>query len=450
MVDHRVRQIFATRTTTQGDDLFGHYELLPPLAPLHLAPIKRVALLTESFLPKVDGVSKTSYLTVRYLQETGRDVLIFAPDSAVPQVGNSEVVNLPSFSMPAATETRVALPMPLIAQRLEAFQPDLIHLASPAFMTVAGMAMGRELNVPIVANYQTDLPGYASHYGWNIMEQPTRKWLRYIHNGCHVNLVPSQTIKRDLQGHRFRRMRVWGRGVNLERFNPAHYSATMRARLLAGRDPDALLCIYVGRLANEKSVDLLREVADVAGVALTIIGDGHSREYLEDVFAGTGTHFTGYMYKDDLATAFASADVFCFAGANETFGQVVQEAMASGLPTVVTDRGSVKDLVRDSETGFVVDHTPSAFADAARTLQNDRNLLQQMSYNARARAETRPWWAIMQELETYYHEAVALNQRFTQRYGWTNYHQPWALGTRIQHWMQQFDAYLPRPTQEGS
>ena len=117
MTDTRLHRILEARTTTQGDDLFGAYQLTAPQQPLNLAPVQRVAVLTEAFLPKVDGVSKTTYLTVRYLQETGRDVLIFAPDSAVPNVGPSEVVNLPSVGLPTATETRVALPHPSIAER---------------------------------------------------------------------------------------------------------------------------------------------------------------------------------------------------------------------------------------------------------------------------------------------------------------------------------------------
>ena len=339
MADTRLHRLFEARTTTQGDDLFGTYQLVAPHQPLNLAPVQRVAVLTEAFLPKVDGVSKTTYLTVRYLQETGREVLIFAPDSAVPNVGPSEVVNLPSVGLPTATETRVALPHPLIAERLHAFQPDLIHLCSPAIMTVTGMVTGRDMNVPVVANYQTDLPGYFEHYGMSMLGHPVRNWLRYLHNGCHINLVPSQSRSVELRQHGFRRLRVWGRGVNIERFHPAHASDAMRQRLLNGRNPDLMLCVYVGRLANEKRVDLLRQVADVPGVALTIIGDGHTREDLEAHFAGTGTHFTGYLYKDELATAFASADAFFFPGPSETFGQVVQEAMASGLPTVVTNRG---------------------------------------------------------------------------------------------------------------
>ncbi|MGB7338450.1 MAG: glycosyltransferase family 1 protein [Phototrophicaceae bacterium] len=442
MVDNRLRRLLEARTQTQGDDLFGNYELINRDKPLNLAPIKRVAVLTESFLPKVDGVSKTSYLTIRYLQETGRDVLVFGPDTAIPSVGNSEVVPLPSVAVPTATETRMALPIPYIAKRLQEFQPDLIHLASPALMTVSGMVLGREMNVPVVANYQTDLPGYAAHYGMPILQHPVRGWLRYLHNGCHINLVPSKMIGDELRQHGFRRLRVWGRGVNIERFKPEQFSQDMRDRLLNGRDPKSIVVIFVGRLANEKRVDLLREVADVKGVSLTIIGDGHMREEWEKLFAGTNTNFMGYLYKDELATAFASADAFFFPGPNETFGQVVQEAMASGLPTVVTDQGAVGELVQEGRTGYVVAHNRTAFAEAARKLQEDRELLASMSKNARDVAETRPWSAIMAELENYYHEAIAINNRFKHMYGQTFYHRPLAFGARLQQQFGMLDDFI--------
>jgi glycosyltransferase involved in cell wall biosynthesis len=175
----------------------------------------------------------------------------------------------------------------------------------------------------------------------------------------------------------------------------------------------------------------LREVADNPRVALTIIGDGHMREELERLFAGTGTNFTGYLYKDELATAFASSDAFFFAGSNETFGQVVQEAMASGLPTVVTNRGAVGELVQEGKTGFVVEHNRHAFAEAAATLEKDRILLASMSQQARVVAEKRPWSTLMSELEGYYYEAYIMNKRFKSLFGHTFYHRPLWHSARI-------------------
>lgn len=378
--------------------------------------VKRVAIFAEAFLPKVDGVSKTAYLTVRYLQRTGREVIVFAPDIAPPSVHGSPVIPLPSFAFRAAPETRIALPHPLVVQHISDFKPDLIHMFSPAVLSMSGMLMGRQVNVPVIANYQTDLPSYAAHYGMPFFSGFVNDWLRLIHNGCHLTLVPSNYTLRELRHSGYHRLRRWGRGVNGQRFNPARHKQAVRDRLLNGRDPDSLLCIYVGRLANEKRVDLLLEVARTPGVALTIIGDGALRPELETLFAGTNTYFTGYLFGDALADAYASADAFFFTGVSETFGQVVQEALASGLPAVIINQGGITDLVEHGVNGFICTDNPAEFAEAARALRDDPALRRQMSLNARTIADRNPWTAIMAQLEGYYREAYLLNERTTRVY----------------------------------
>lgn len=403
-------------------DLFDNVHTVTPFD-----KVKRVAILTESFLPKVDGVVKTTYLTIRYLQQTGREVLVFAPDIAVDHIGDSRVIPLPSISVPQAPETRMALPNPVVARHIEDFQPDLIHLFSPAAMAVNGMAIGRHLNVPVIANYQTDLPGYASQYGFPILSGPMHRWLRYIHNGCHLTLAPTHTIINELQSIGYHRVRHWGRGVNTKRFHPSHATAEMREKLLNGRDPDSLLCIFVGRLAPEKRVDLLLDVAKLDGVAVTVIGDGALREELEEQFAGTDTHFTGYLIGDELAQAFASADVFTFTGENETFGQVIQEAMASGLPSVVVNSGGAPDVVERGITGIIADPTPESFAETIKYLRDNPDTRKEMSYQSRLEAERRPWSALMAQIEGYYQEAYRLNTRFKRLFGFTRYHLPMSI-----------------------
>jgi len=377
-------------------------------------------------LPKVDGVSKTAYLALKYLRQTGREVLVFAPDISPTEVEGARVIPLPSLGVPGVPETRMALPNVRIARELHQFQPDLIHLFSPALMSVSGMANGRFMNVPIIANYQTDLPGYAKVYRKGVVGQAgshiIRNWLRYVHNGCHMTLVPSQPIYDELQEQGYKRLHLWGRGVDSKRFSPEHATAEWRERLLNGRDPNALLCLYVGRLATEKRIDLLLDVARLPGVALTIVGDGAEREPLEKLFAGTDTHFTGYLFGDDLPAAFASADVFTFTGPNETFGQVIQEAMASQLPIVVINKGGAPGLVKEGETGFIVDDTPEAFAQAVKTLRDNPVVCQQMSANARETVESRSWENVLQELEGFYSSAVKMNERFKDIFKHTNYH----------------------------
>jgi glycosyltransferase involved in cell wall biosynthesis len=412
MAANRLLEAFTQFDSYKADSIFGDEFAGDPLSVTGgLAPVKRVALFAESFLPKVDGVSKTAYLTLRYLQETGREVLVFAPDIAPTQLGASRIVPMPSLGFNIAPETRIALPNFAINHYLDDFQPDLIHLFNPALLSLSGVLAGRRRHIPIIANYQTDIPAYALHYGLAILARPSRAWLRFIHNGCHLTLAPSNYTLTQLKKWGYKRLRRWGRGVNGNRFNPAKCTSEWRNRLLNGRDPHSLICIYAGRLANEKRVDLLAEVARTPGVALTIIGDGARREELERQFAGTQTHFMGYLYGEDLAHAYASADVFMFTGPSETFGQVVQEAMASGLPAVVINQGGVVDLVEDGKTGYICAANPQAFAAAARELRDHPELRLSLGYNARCFAEKRPWSIVMGELETHYREAVKLSQR---------------------------------------
>lgn len=417
MAGHHLFEALAQRSAMEAERVFtDECSFDSPNTDQIFTPVKRVAIFAEAFLPKVDGVSKSAFLTLRYLQKTGREVIVFAPDIAPSSVSGSPVIPLPSLGLWMAPETRIALPHPQVVQHLNDFKPDLIHMFSPAVLSFSGMVVGRQNGIPVIANYQTDLPGYAEVYGFPLLSGVVNDWLRTIHNGCHLTLVPSNWTLRQLRARGYHRLRRWGRGVNGHRYNPNRRSQAMRERLLNGRDPDSLLCIYVGRLANEKRIDLLLDVAREPGIALTIIGDGALRSELETLFAGTETHFTGYLFGDELAEAYASADAFMFTGMNETFGQVVQEAQASGLPCVIINQGGITDLVDHGVNGFICRDDPQAFAAAARKLRDDPNLRRRMSINARRAAERNPWEAIMGQLEGYYQEAYDLNQRTSRLY----------------------------------
>ncbi len=364
----------------------------------------------------MDGVSKSAFLTVRYLQMTGREVMVFAPDMAPTSLVGVPIRPMPSFALPSAPETRIALPSPSFGAEFDRFKPDVVHCFSPALLSASAIVAARLRRIPVITNYQTDLPAYAPYYGLGFLTGIARTALRLMHNAAHLTLAPSSFTLNQLRVQGFRRLRLWRRGINLRRFHPDRRSAEWRARLLAGRDPNALVCLYVGRLAQEKRVDLLLEAARTPGVAMALVGDGPARPELERLFARTGTPFSGYLYGDDLAAAYASADVFLFPGPTETFGQVVQEAMASGLPTIVTEQGGVADLVRDGETGYRCAMAPTAFAEAVIRLRDDPALRSQMGAAARRAAEPFPWSAVMAQLEGYYREALRLNAR-AQRVG---------------------------------
>ncbi len=385
-------------------------------APNPASPIRRVALFTEAFLPKVDGVSRTALLTIKYLERTGRQLIVFAPWPAPPNVGQTPIYAIPSLWMPFYPETRIAPPWPFLLPRLRRFKPDLIHLFSPAGLGAMGMAAGELLNVPVIANYQTDLPAYAKSYGYSLLQGVMVDMLRFIHNGCHLTLAPSRATIDELRGWGFHRLRLWERGVDPIRFNSARRTEKWREILLAGRDPSRLLVLYVGRMAKEKHLHTLHDLAREPGVALTLVGGGNYQPELESLFSDSDAKFTGYLVGDDLANAFAAADVFAFPGPEETFGQVVIEAMASGLPVIVTDRGGPQTLVTDGQNGFIcpVDDG-AAFVDRVRRLRDDPARRAMMSQAARAYAEQRPWITIMRQLESYYDEALRLQHRLHRR-----------------------------------
>lgn len=392
-------------------NIFGRQRLLPLSEKLNLAPVERVVLISESFLPKVDGVSKTSYITAEYLRQTGREVLVIAPDNAIRRLGESEVKRVRSFSIAGAKEMRIGLPSLKAIRYIKAFQPDLVHLATPAMLPLFAALYCYQKRIPMIATYQTDYWSYMEKYGFGYIKHGADRWTRFVHNLCRTNLTPSNVMRETLVGRGYQRFRVWKHGIDLDRFHPEKRSIEMRMRLLGGRSREALLVIYVGRLAPEKCVDMLKDVAQLEGVALTIIGDGDERARLEKHFAGTDVHFTGYLYGDELASAYASSDLFLASGPHETFGLVIQEAMAAGLPVVVTDRGGGKDLVVDGQTGCVVSHTPSAFADAVEKLRVKTGLRLSMGKAARADTEQRPWWRIMQQMEKHYAAALRMPMR---------------------------------------
>ena len=339
-------------------------------------------------------------------------MIVFAPSPTIPAIGATPIYGVPSLWMPFYAEVRVTPPWPLILPVLRDFKPDLIHLFSPAGLGALGMAAGEWFDVPVIANYQTDLPAYAQSYGYGLLRQPMIDFLRFIHNGCHLTLAPSRTTLAELRGWNFHRLRLWERGIDSERFNPAHADPTWRARLLAGRDPSRLLVLYVGRIAKDKHLTTLHTLAHEPGVALTLIGGGDYQAELQAQFADSDAHFTGALFGDELTRAYAAADVFVFPGPEETFGQVVLEAMASGLPVIVTDRGGPQTMVHEGHNGFIcaVDDG-AAFTDRVRLLRDNPLLRVQMSRAARTYASARPWIAVMQQLERYYQEAQHLHQR---------------------------------------
>ena len=374
----------------------------------------RIALLTETFLPKIDGVVKALCHLLDHLNLRGHQTLLLAPEGSPDSYGDTPIVQMQANRLFFYPEFRLVSLTQKVAPHLDPFKPDLIHVVNPFALGNLGIDYACKNNIPLVASYQTDLPGHLDLWGFKFLSKPMENYLFRLHKQAQLNLAPSHQTRRELIKKGYKNVKVWSRGVDGDRFHPRHRNSRMRDFLSNGNNRAPLL-LYVGRLSREKRVETLRPVLDaIPSAHLAIVGGGPMRSDLEALFAGTNTKFTGYLYDDELARACASADIFTFPGANETFGNVILEAMASGLPVVAPRAGGILNTMIDRETGFLYepDDIP-AMIYAIQRLINSRYLSRNMAFTARQRALDFSWEAILDQLIADYHQVIRENQLVT-------------------------------------
>ena len=363
----------------------------------------RIALFTETFLPKIDGIVTRLCHTVEQLQRLGDQVLVISPAGGLTDYKGARIYGVEGVPLPLYPELKLGIPHPGIGVEFEKFRPDLIHVANPAILGLGGLYYAKKLNIPLVASYHTHLPQYLHHYGLGMLEEVLWSMLRAAHNQAQLNLCTSTVMVKELQAHGIERLDLWQRGVDTEMFQPSLASVEMRDRLSLG-NPDCNLLLYVGRLGAEKEIERIKPVLEkIPNSRLALVGDGPNRQVLEAHFRGTPTHFVGYLRGKDLAAAYASADAFIFPSRTETLGLVLLEAMAAGTPVVAARSGGIPDIVTDGVNGYLFDplQEDGAITATQRLFANpqEREILRQ---NARLEAERWGWAAATQQLRSYY------------------------------------------------
>jgi phosphatidylinositol alpha 1,6-mannosyltransferase len=367
----------------------------------------RIALVTESFLPDVNGVANSVVRTAEHLVRRGHQPLVIAPQPP-PAVRDTRVevpypvVRVASMRMPGYPQIRLGLPTPTISAALRAHGTEVVHLASPFVLGAWGMMAARSQQLPTVAVYQTDVAAYARAYRVSMTEGAAWRWIRRLHNLASRTLVPSTESAAALHTHGIERIYLWRRGVDDVQFHPRHRSAGIR-RALA---PDGEVLVgFVGRLAVEKQIDLLAEVSGLPGVRLVLVGDGPAADSLHKALPKAT--FLGVRRGKQLARIYASLDVFAHTGPYETFGQAVQEAMASGLPVVAPRAGGPVDLVDDGRTGYLVPPFEAAgFTAAIADLVADPEKRAAFGAAGRVSIEGRSWPAVGEELLDHYRDVM--------------------------------------------
>lgn len=367
----------------------------------------RVAVVTESFLPQVNGVTNSVLRVLETLKQHEHEAIVIAPTAPTSKHLGFDIHTAISFPL---MQFPVAMPGPSISKALDEFQPDVIHVAAPFMLGAQAISWGQRNFVPTVAIYQTDVAGYLERYNLAFARPAMEKLLVSIHQGATLNLAPTKLAANYLRSLGLGGVRVWGRGVDLDLFNPENASHPQSLGFKARHSPNGELLVgFVGRLAAEKQVNRLTELLGLPGVRFVVIGDGPERSRLEAMFEGHPVDFVGALSGLELARAYAALDVFVHFGTEETFGQTIQEAQASGLPVVAPNAGGPTQLIEQGVSGFLADHSRvGSYREIVQKLLDSQALRAEISKNAVHQVQGRSWSANNAKLIGYYEEAAQL------------------------------------------
>lgn len=374
----------------------------------------RIAIFTEVFLPKIDGVVTRVVRTLDELAELGHEAIVFAPGSPPPSYAGFRVVRVRSVSLrPWYPEIKVGLPTSNIARKVVKFRPDIVHAVNPAALAAYGVLSAKRRDIPLLASYHTQLSSYTEKLNLNLLTSTATRWTRFLHNKAEVNLCTSPQMVEKAEDAGVNNVHLWPKGVDTKTYTPEAASKKMRKRLTDGHT-DAPLAIYAGRLSNEKNLeDLLPVVHRLPNVRFAFVGSGPASNRLKSMFSGTKTVFTGYLRGHELAAAYASADVFLFPSTTETLGFAGLESMASGVPVIGANAGGIPDLIDDGVTGYLVPPTgeqkTEAYVDLITRLIDDEQARSQMSKLAREEALKHSWRGATEKLVEFYQQAVDLH-----------------------------------------
>lgn len=348
----------------------------------------RVAIVTESFLPQVNGVTNSVLRVLETLKQREHAAVVIAPSSVAQSHLGFPVITTASVPV---KQFPVAVPGFTISRTLEEFQPDVIHVAAPFALGAQALGWGRKHGVPTVAIYQTDVAGYLSRYNLEFAKPVMERLITSIHQLADLNLAPTQKAADYLSGLGVDRVAVWGRGVDLDMFSPDHKRSSEVFKLRRQWAPSGERLVgFVGRLAAEKQVHRMQELFPLPGLRFVVVGDGPERQDLQERFRGFPVTFTGALTGLALAHAYAALDIFVHFGTEETFGQTIQEAQATGLPVVAPNSGGPSCLIESGKNGVLVDHSFGSYRAAVAGLIDSKRR-EELGEAARQRVLGKSW-----------------------------------------------------------
>lgn len=375
----------------------------------------RVAIFRELPYDFPGGVSNLLNIMLDYLERNGHEVRVFIADDGENERPPGPFVPFPTVTTRSWARSRFSLPLPLawrVRRELKAFKPDVVHLLHPIVLGSLGCHYARLSGIPRVVSFHTLYHDYAAYHGLDFLGKVALWWCRRVFNDCHLTLAPSPSLSDFLSDKGFKRVLVWARGVDVERFNPNKRSEEWRQSVLGQAGGQTPLILYVGRLAKEKNLDILVTLAkSMEGVHWVLVGDGPQRGALAEALRGVPHTFTGHLEGNQLCEVYASADIFFMPSTTEGCPNTVMEAFSSGLPVVGAEEFGTGDLLRESGAGvtFRADDEPAETRRSLETLISDPSLAGSYRARGRAFAESRSWDIMMAQLIKHYANAVELN-----------------------------------------
>lgn len=383
----------------------------------------RIAYVTETYPPELNGVALTVQRTVEYLRSCGHEVELVRPRQPhEPARCTEDEWRTFGLPIPMYRDLRFGVAWTRsLRQRWLRLRPQLVHVATPGPLGWAAVQAAAQLRIPATSDFRTNFHQYSHYYGLGWCEPLVCAYLRRLHNATRRTFVPTHSVRRELAARRFERLVVVGRGVDTKHFSPERRSTALRHEW--GADDRTPVVLYVGRLAAEKNVDLAlcafaamqRQCPEAR---MVVVGDGPMRARWEREFPQV--RFVGVKRGDDLARHYASADIFLFPSLSDTFGNVVLEAMASGLAVLAFDAGAAGEHIEDCESGLLVRPKDAAgFVGAACSLADPWTDLREMKAAARRVALTLGWPAVLGRFESHLLDAADAVEIAPARTAWS-------------------------------
>ena len=379
----------------------------------------RIAIVTSTFLPDVNGIVTLLIHSMGPLRKLGHKALVIAPKGGPNEIEGAEVYGVPGHPLPWYPDMKIAIPGKSVFAKLREFNPDVIHCIDPWLLNPLGLACmfwGKDRGIPLVASYNTHFPEYLKYYGVEAFEEFVWQFLRGSYADADQVLTVSSPMVKNLEARGIGPTEIWKPGVDIRLLTPERRSSEWRERL--GAKTDSPLLLYVGRIAAEKGLDVLRPICSrLPEASLALVGDGPYRSQLEKTFQGTRTHFAGFLKGTDLASAYAAADILIMPSCTETLGLVAVEAAAAGCPVVAARAGGLVDTVRDGATGFLVDpREPDAYVRAIRKILESSTTEENFRKNSREMAMQWTWETAAEVLVEQYRAAIRKNGRIESRH----------------------------------